>query len=121
MRRRLLSLVLVLPLLEPLSFLAKGATAGDHECHDHVCMCARRCPPRRSLERPCHGSAEEPQQVRGACSHDQVGALGSVKIAVLTATSFLAALPALDLAPPLVGSSLPSGHTRIDPLPPRAL
>jgi hypothetical protein len=120
MRRRLLGSALVLPLLAPFPQLVRAAMGGSHECRDHICMCARRCPPKRNLGEHCQGPAKEPRQMRGACNHDPVSAPGAGKVAVVPSASLPAVLPVLGMEPPLLRRALPSGHTRVDPPPPRA-
>ena len=109
------------PGLVPLVALPSHAEQG---CADHVCECARRCPPKRNAASDCHGAhAASPDcSMRGACRHDQ--AMGP---AVAT-SGYLASLPlTAELAfasEPLVGvlaGQAPVGFSRIDPNPPRAV
>jgi hypothetical protein len=121
MKRTLLSLALVLPLIEPLGLFAKAVRAEGHECRDHVCMCARRCPPKKRAQEPCHGDAGARPTVRSACNHDQAGALGSVTPAVVPAEARRAVVPVFEFELSSVVGGMPSGFGEIDPPPPRAL
>jgi len=120
MRRRLLILALLPTLLDPLALFARAWAAAEHECRDHVCICVRLCPPKRSQRQPCHGSAEEGPAMRGVCHHDQATTLASGAPAVLPAESWNAVAPTVTpQGRPLVTQSLPSGFPRIDPPPPK--
>jgi hypothetical protein len=121
MRPSLATFALVLLALEPLPLIAYAVTAGRHECLDHVCMCARRCPPARAMAEHCQRSSSETRQIRGACNHYQAEALASLAVGELPPG------PAPVTVRHLVGDvffalrPLSSGHTRIDPRPPRSL
>jgi len=122
MKRRLLVLALLPAMLEPLALFAKARAAEKHECRDHVCMCARRCPPKRGREEPCHESANQGPALRGACNHDQTATLASAAPAILPAVAGLAIVPPAAVSnAPFVAEGHPSGFTQLDPPPPRTL
>jgi hypothetical protein len=120
MKRCLVALALVLPLLDPLALLAKAWAAGESSCRDHACLCARRCPPKPSPAEPCHGKGGQGPAMRGTCSHDQAAALGAMSPAVLPAEARPAVLSLLDLAPGSSAGAKSTGFGEIDPPPPRA-
>jgi hypothetical protein len=120
MKRRLLGLTLVLPLLDPLALFVRASAAGAHECRDHVCMCARRCPPMKDAPGPWHGHAGERPTLRGACNHDPAGVIGSVTPGVPPAAAWRAVAPSLAFEQCAAAGVTPQGFAEIDPPPPRA-
>ena len=122
MKRRLLILALLPTLLDPLALVARARAAEEHECRDHVCLCARHCPPKPSRAQSCHESAQQGPAMRGVCHHDQATMLASGAPAVLPAEPRPAAVPpAAVLRCPPATRALPSGFARIDPPPPKSL
>jgi hypothetical protein len=121
MKRRLLVLALLPALLDPLAIFARALASGERECRDHVCLCARRCPPKTSGGDHCQGSARGASSLRGACHHDQARSLGSATPAVLPVLPSAAMVPTSGFEPPVVVEGLPAGFVRIDGPPPRAL
>ncbi len=95
MKRRLLALALASLVLDPLALFG-GLRAAVRACHDHVCLCARHCPPRRDPARSCHSSAPVDSDVRANCSHDQAAGLASVVPGVLPAEAALVVTPEFD-------------------------
>jgi hypothetical protein len=119
MRRRLLALALASLVIDPLAPLAGWWRAAGAACRDHVCLCARHCPPRRDPARSCHGSASEGSAVRASCSHDQAEGLASVASAVLPAETVVVAAPVTASAA-AAGAARPTpGFQTIDPPPPK--
>jgi hypothetical protein len=120
MKRRLLALALVLPVLGPAS-LVSLASRGEHECRDHVCMCARSCPPRRDAPGACHGGEAARPGLRGACNHDEPQASAKAMPAVLTDAGLHARGAVFsDAVSPAVPAPT-TGFTRLDSQPPRHL
>jgi hypothetical protein len=107
MTHRLLALALAIVVLDPLAPVVAAWAAG-RQCRDHVCLCARRCPPRQTTVRPCHESKTEATGVRAACHHDEAPSLARIAPALVpagaslpTAASFVLAdmSPAEDPSP----------------------
>lgn len=117
MRRRLLSLALLILLLDPVALLTRAWLPSDSSCRDHPCLCVRRCPPDRILL-PCHGERREGPGMQGACSHDQTVVVGSTTPAILPLGARLASLVRVASAVPERAGVLSAGFDRIEPPPP---
>jgi hypothetical protein len=122
---RCCALTLVLAVLAPGfgPLLAFGAGA-EHVCADHVCACARRCPPKRSTGSGCHAKEDGRSDcsMRGACRHDQAAATTVATPLSLAPESLV--VESTFAAEPVVRAPLapaPVGFSRIDPRPPRTL
>jgi hypothetical protein len=117
-RRLLAVLAFAMPLLEPAQLALRAAGVGEHSCDGHVCLCARRCPPKQAAADDCHGEAPL-TGLRGSCHHDQ-----RAELPLLTAGLLPPAPPgaiqwtAIPLLPPPAGAALP-GVCRLDLPPPR--
>ena len=119
-RRRLLALAVLLPLLEPAAVgLSAWASTRAHECNEHSCLCARRCPPKRATS-DCHGASPE-ATMNGVCHRGEAPRLGATTPYVLPAPPEagpawqdgpVALVPASDANP---------GFSRLDSPPPRSL
>ena len=118
MTRRLLALGLASLVLDPLALFA-GLRAAGPVCHDHVCLCARHCPPRRDPARSCHSSAPDDSAVRATCSHDQAAGLASVVPAVLPAEATLGVTPAVSHASAAVREEPSPGFRQVVSPPPK--
>lgn len=107
------------PSLQPLLALTTNA---EHACADHVCECARRCPPKRSAGSACHAKSEGRPDcaMRGACRHDQAPAT-AVATSVYLAPGSVTALLTFATGPLVRATTAPAlvGFSRIDPRPPR--
>jgi hypothetical protein len=119
MMRRLLALALATVVLDPLAPFA-GAWAAAQPCRDHVCLCARHCPPQRSPAQSCHRSAPEDPSVRAACSHDEAARLASVAPAVLPAGTRPVVTPLVEFAVAAGDEDPTPGFRTIVPPPPRS-
>jgi hypothetical protein len=97
MSRRLLALALATVVLDPLAPIV-GAWSAERPCRDHVCLCARHCPPRQSAAHSCHEPGAETTGVRAACHHDEASSLTSIAPALLPAGARLAAATSFVLA-----------------------
>lgn len=122
--RRWCALALVLAAFAPGSSPLLALTSNaKHECTDHVCKCARRCPPKRSAASDCHGPSEASADcsMRGACRHDQAAATPAAAPVYLAPEALTVEL--IFAAEPLGcprEAPAPVGFSRIDPHPPRA-
>ena len=120
-RRRAIALAILLPLLEPAAAgLSVWAASGPHECGDHACFCARRCPPKRE-DSDCHRHARSAVAMTGSCHRGEAPQLGAVTPYLLPEP--VASSPAWREEPaartvPI--QALP-GFSRIDSPPPRSL
>lgn len=119
MTRRLLALALATFVLDPLAPVM-GLSAGGRACHDHVCLCARRCPPRRDPAQSCHQSAPEGSSVRATCRHDQAAGFASVAPAVLPAETRLVVTPLVGLGAAAGDEDPTPGFKTIVPPPPKS-
>src|SRR5262245_43427698 len=118
MKRRLLALALASLVLDPLALFA-GLRAAEQACHDHVCLCALHCAPRRDRARPCHSSPPADRAVRATCSHAQAAGLAAAVPAVLPAEATLVVTPALSHSPAAVSAEPSPGFRPIVSLPPK--
>ena len=116
MKRSLVHLALIVSVLDPVAVSAKAWTRAGHGCSDHVCMCSRSCPPRRSAQQPCEASAA---QIRGACHHDEA-VLQAPDPAILPPQQPRALPEYHEFAALAPGHAPRSGFARIDPQPPRS-
>ena len=121
MKRRFLALALLPALLDPLALLAGVRMSPGQECSDHVCMCARLCPPRRNAARHCPEGASAAASMRAACNHDQASVLGSVTSAIPPAGPAIAVVLGSGFPLHPANEALPTGFVRIDPPPPKSL
>ncbi len=120
-RRRLLALAVLLPLLEPATVgLSAWASTRPHECGEHSCLCARRCPPKQA-ESDCHGAARSAAAMNGMCHRGEAPRLGAITPYVLPAPP--EAGPAWQDEPAMlvVAVDVSPGFSRLDSPPPRSL
>jgi hypothetical protein len=118
MKRRLLALALASLVLDPLALFA-GLRAAGQACHDHVCLCARRCPPRRDPARSCHSSAPADSAVRATCSHERDAGLAAAVPALLPAEAPSVVTLALAHTPAARHECPSAGFRRIVSPPPK--
>jgi len=118
MTRRLLALALATVVLGPLAPIA-GVWASARECREHVCLCARHCPPRRAAAQPCHASEPEAAGVRAACDHDQAAGLASIAPALLPVPARVATTTSFVLAGAASVQSTASGFDSVLAPPPK--
>jgi hypothetical protein len=119
-RRRTLALAVLLPLLEPAAVgLSAWASTRPHECGEHSCLCARRCPPKRASD--CHGASRSEAAMTGSCHRGEAPRLGAITPYVLPAPPETG--PAWKDAPAAaaVASDVRPGFSRLDYPPPRSL
>ena len=120
-RRRVLALAVLLPLLEPAAVgVSAWASTKPHECGDHSCLCARRCPPKRTKS-DCHGTSKPESAMTGSCHRGEAPQAGAITPYVLPAP--LDTGPAWRHEPAVsdVRRDVRPGFTRLDSPPPRSL
>lgn len=120
-RRRAIALAVLLPFLEPAAVgLSAWAATRPHECSDHSCLCARRCPPRRQAS-DCPGHSRSDAAMTGSCHRGEAPRLGAITPYVLPEP--LEAGPAWreERASRAARTDTLPGFSRIDSPPPRSL
>jgi hypothetical protein len=118
MTRRLLAIVLVMVVLDPLAPLA-GLRAAAQPCSEHVCQCVRHCPPKRSSAEPCHESSPAGSRFRATCEHGGGARLASVAPAVLPPEVSLAGEAAVVLPATTTPEDTAPGFEKILAPPPK--
>jgi hypothetical protein len=119
-RRRAVALAVLLPLLEPatVGFSAWAATQ-PHECRDHSCFCARRCPPQGEGS-DCHGARSE-SAMTGSCHRGEAPRVGAITPYVLPEPDETGPAGHAEPAGRPLRLDVQPGFSRIDSPPPRTL
>jgi hypothetical protein len=120
-RRRLLALAVLLPILEPATVgLSAWASTRPHECSEHACFCARRCPPKRAKS-DCHGTARPEAAMTGRCHLGEAPRLGAITPYVLPAPPETGPAWQEEPADLAVREDASPGFSRLDSPPPRSV
>jgi hypothetical protein len=115
-KKLLAAIVLVGSLFEP-GTLASVALGARDACHDHACLCATKCPPKKTAG-DCHGRVPE-AGIRGTCRHDAEGFLAPAIAGELPEAPEVARLTGLEEVASSVPRRTQPGTTRLDLPPPR--
>jgi len=120
-RWRAVALAALLPLLEPAAVgLSAWAATQPHECSDHSCFCARRCPPKREGS-DCHGASRSEAAMTGSCHRGEAPRVGAITPYVLPEPVHTGSAGRAEPAVHPLRLDVQPGFSRIDSPPPRAL
>ena len=120
-RRWAVALAVLLPLLEPAAVgLSAWAATQLHDCSDHSCFCARRCPPKREGS-DCHGASRSESAMTGNCHRGEAPRVGAITPYVLPEPAPTGPAWHAEPAARPIRLDVQPGFSRIDSPPPRTL